>query len=541
MSGMSGLKTQSASLPRRPWRWPKGLVLFFGAWLLLLVGVRLWWGYAAQQRLSRTLAASRAAGFLLTPEDVAAVPAPTQADAAWWLEEAARRLPPPPTADQPDPSTILDYLEGGLSLSGEQVTCISRGAPALQVLRGARVSPSFRIVALSAARPDYRQLAKRVAIAVRVCGQEDHWAQAIAFAHDGLSIERCLHAYDDALIPRLIGIAIGSLVCNTIADCAAQLDVADPAVPLVGQPATRAQIGALIADMLDERSLHSGWYEAMRADALETRKQIEAARKGTLTPGYLPTLPRVATALSWWFEPVLLDDLVRMEGFYRQLAPDHGRGAFGAASPGLGELAAPGGLLTALSTGLGFSPRPWSPSHPLAIFSVAPSLQQTIFRAWLIENRGRAQRRMAACTLALRLYELDHGELPETLAQLVPQYLPQVPRDPFDPDEGPVRYLPRAEAPCLYALNEDMLDDGGNGLSYSPNSPDLVVYYRGAPKYDVRHRYPKAPLVIVQPPGISRRLPPASLTPEDARRPLLHGDTEIHEDEVEDAQRNERE
>src|SRR5690606_5095756 len=45
--------------------------------------------------------------------------------------------------------------------------------------------------------------------------------------------------------------------------------------------------------------------------------------------------------------------------------------------------------------------------------------------------RALAERRMAATSLAIRLYQLDHDRWPAALAQLVPAYLPQVPADPF--------------------------------------------------------------------------------------------------------------
>ena len=40
--------------------------------------------------------------------------------------------------------------------------------------------------------------------------------------------------------------------------------------------------------------------------------------------------------------------------------------------------------------------------------------------------------------LALTAYEAEHGELPDTLDALVPDYLPAVPRDYFD--GAPIRY-----------------------------------------------------------------------------------------------------
>ena len=68
---------------------------------------------------------------------------------------------------------------------------------------------------------------------------------------------------------------------------------------------------------------------------------------------------------------------------------------------------------------------------------------------------------MAATALAIRLYELDHSRRPETLAQLVPDYLPAVPKDPFIDNLQPIRYLPNTEPPVLYSVGYDAIDCGG--------------------------------------------------------------------------------
>ena len=68
---------------------------------------------------------------------------------------------------------------------------------------------------------------------------------------------------------------------------------------------------------------------------------------------------------------------------------------------------------------------------------------------------------MAATALAIRLYQLDHGRRPTTLADLVPAYLPAVPLDPFAADGRTVSYLPDAPTPILYCVGLDGVDDGG--------------------------------------------------------------------------------
>jgi len=68
---------------------------------------------------------------------------------------------------------------------------------------------------------------------------------------------------------------------------------------------------------------------------------------------------------------------------------------------------------------------------------------------------------MAACkTLAvLKAYQLERGQFPETLEQLVPEYLPEVPIDPFIGE--PLKYVRSDEAVTVYAIGFDLKDDGG--------------------------------------------------------------------------------
>jgi len=63
----------------------------------------------------------------------------------------------------------------------------------------------------------------------------------------------------------------------------------------------------------------------------------------------------------------------------------------------------------------------------------------------------------ASALLAMKAYKLDKGELPETLEQLVPEYLDAVPIDDFD--GKPLRY--NAAKKIIYSVGEDLEDNGG--------------------------------------------------------------------------------
>jgi hypothetical protein len=86
-----------------------------------------------------------------------------------------------------------------------------------------------------------------------------------------------------------------------------------------------------------------------------------------------------------------------------------------------------------------------------------PALPSALERA----GEAVANRRVTRAGLAVERYRLAHqNALPETLEQLVPQYLPGVPTDPFD--GRPLKY--NKESPTgyvIYSIAKNKIDDGG--------------------------------------------------------------------------------
>jgi hypothetical protein len=60
--------------------------------------------------------------------------------------------------------------------------------------------------------------------------------------------------------------------------------------------------------------------------------------------------------------------------------------------------------------------------------------------------------------IALKRFRIARERLPASLADLVPDYLPDVPVDPFD--GKPLRYS--AEKRLIYSVGEDLKDSGGS-------------------------------------------------------------------------------
>ncbi|MEN6495908.1 MAG: hypothetical protein ABFD16_16625 [Thermoguttaceae bacterium] len=80
-----------------------------------------------------------------------------------------------------------------------------------------------------------------------------------------------------------------------------------------------------------------------------------------------------------------------------------------------------------------------------------------------IENSDRHRRvslRLLLATVALRWYTLDHWSLPDDLSDLVPTYLPDVPKDPFS--DEPLRYCREPDGGYrIYSVGSNGCDDGG--------------------------------------------------------------------------------
>jgi hypothetical protein len=77
-------------------------------------------------------------------------------------------------------------------------------------------------------------------------------------------------------------------------------------------------------------------------------------------------------------------------------------------------------------------------------------------------NYYRTQARLQ-CTivgLAMERYRMKQDRWPNQLADLVPQYLAQVPTDPFD--GKPLRFRQQVDHVVIYSVGPDGVDDGGN-------------------------------------------------------------------------------
>lgn len=83
-----------------------------------------------------------------------------------------------------------------------------------------------------------------------------------------------------------------------------------------------------------------------------------------------------------------------------------------------------------------------------------------------------AHRDLVLAAIAARQYEHKHGQLPDSLQALVPEFLPAVPTDPFDGQ--PLRFQATDEGLVIYSIGRDRQDDGGSDPEQQ-REPDIVV------------------------------------------------------------------
>lgn len=75
-------------------------------------------------------------------------------------------------------------------------------------------------------------------------------------------------------------------------------------------------------------------------------------------------------------------------------------------------------------------------------------------------RRTVIQRRILVAELAVAAFTREHDQIPQSLDELVPEYLEKIPKDPFRP--GPLCY----RGGTIYSVGPDGVDDGGDLLDW---------------------------------------------------------------------------
>lgn len=80
--------------------------------------------------------------------------------------------------------------------------------------------------------------------------------------------------------------------------------------------------------------------------------------------------------------------------------------------------------------------------------------------ARMVEDRVRQQAKNIDAALALAAFKEEHGDYPENLGELVPDFLDEVPQDIFA--DNALVYRPSENGYTLYSIGPDVVDQGGS-------------------------------------------------------------------------------
>lgn len=447
----------AVAIPPRYW-WLKRLLIGGGVLLLALLVLRTWWGWEAQRRLDAQIAVYVARGEPIYPEDFDTEPIPDDQNAAKFLKDAAAALNLTMEQNNNVGQWYLDVGDVAEHLD-EIRKMVDAHAPALQLLRKGRHASmtdwgvKFRTPVMSTMLPSLsaqRMLAKFVWLDVLMKHQTGDDAAAVELLRDVTAQAKIMDRHP-TLIAHLVAIAIDALAVNAIESIAPQLMVEglENSPTRLATPANREQLLRLIEDLADDTALASAARQTMMGERMFHLDMFQivlndGASIGAITSFGGMGLPSLLVRVAKYpVEPLLRLDALHALRLLTPSVDAIGRTDWGQLQASLPDEAPPDSLIDALS-------------HPLSRI-IIPSLG----RAFLLHFRSLAGRKMAATALAIRLYEVDHGKRPETLTQLVPDYMRKLPVDPFASDGRALAYLPEAHPPILYSISQDAEDNGG--------------------------------------------------------------------------------
>jgi len=93
--------------------------------------------------------------------------------------------------------------------------------------------------------------------------------------------------------------------------------------------------------------------------------------------------------------------------------------------------------------------------------------------ACALESRGHSREALEQVGFALAAYHAEHSAYPDSLIELVPKYISQLPNDPTA--KGPLRYGRHGDGFLLYSVGPNGVDDEGRTLDSLPPADDVVL------------------------------------------------------------------
>jgi hypothetical protein len=419
--------------------------------LLFLGGVYLAWNHHAQSELDAFVSDAHARGRKVLLSDYATDPVAVHDNIAAALKQASGKIVRTMAHQDWENSFSKElplseddlYHLAAIKRANQEALALAHGARTKRVANwGIAVrSPALAIVLphLSSIR-QLADLSSQIALYEHARGND---AEACQLASDILFEARALDAPPTFLITHLVSLGVHNLATELVFQIAPDLKVSS-ATSQPSAPATPQQVRALIAELLDERAPTQGLRDCWETEQMAVIDNMPYVN--LLVPGYSKP---AATLL----KPMLVLSGVRAAAALQDLERSAAQSNYPAAIPTMGP--------ADQRTDTSFLLRTTRATENLMMPYYGP--QRSKDHWFATHFRALANCRAAATLLALRLYALDHeGHLPQSLEELAPRYLPQLPADPFRADQKPFMYRPGGADPLIYSVGQDGVDDGGS-------------------------------------------------------------------------------
>ncbi len=441
--------TDDLPIPPRYW-WLKRIAIAVGLLIVGLVVLRLWWGHIVDRRIDAMIARYHAAGDPILPEDFVIEPISDEENAAWYYTQAGHSITTPA-----DLKISLDDLikDSQLRLEHQEAvqTILHENKTALEMARHARdltlahwtIDPSKPLI--SNWIPSFSH--HRNGIKLLALTAEDHLQtgrplEAANCVADLLAWTSTLESFP-SLIAHLVALSGDMMAC----------DILERAGPSIVAMPEESSVLQLSTQLQDKQRLNAGWRLAIqmeRAFFVDTYRRLGDGTLSSIALARTQTLRAAARrerTIGLFVGPAIRSCSLEFEAFSDAMEK--------------------AGLQSNFQDSRAFSGGPWlvrpTGVSPIEHFRwwakrlVLPALDRYVF----IHFRALTRRILAATALAVHRYELDHGHRPDSLDQLVPNYLPVIPADPFHPQNAAIRYLPNTPHPRLYSVGPNGVDDNG--------------------------------------------------------------------------------
>ena len=268
-------------------------------------------------------------------------------------------------------------------------------------------------------------------------------SQAVERLIDMRQIAEALCWARNGPVSHLTGVAVDVRTCFIVSIIAGDLRVPPRGKPPTSGEASRDQIESLIAGFEDESALRWSYRESFLWERTSAHDQYDFLLNSSKGPATFEGAFHTSPFVLWLIKPFLIADNAFAITYHTKFVESAYETTYQGACRHIDYFPEPESRLAR-----------WA---RLVSTAMTPSL----VRAVPLHYRALANRRMAAIALAIRLYELDHGQRPESLDQLVPDYFDKLPPDPILTAETPFGYLPHDEQPRLYSIGTDGVDDHG--------------------------------------------------------------------------------